>query len=207
MNMTKVSMAITGLLAIGALTACQSTPNTKDLNDSKKMHNSSHNRDTSSDHRREMKTMHAEQRNEMRQRKNICEGKLAGSTAQIKMKDQQIDGTCTLVFQPNDKEYKQMRGKNRPMQDEHSSIYNKMKNSGMRMHHNEPLTDARRAELTQQFDQHLAQRQAQQKAVSQACQGRNVGTAIQIKLGEQVINGQCNVRFIPNQPMMPIQKS
>ncbi len=39
---------------------------------------------------------------------------------------------------------------------------------GMHMHRGEPLTDAKRAELTQQYDQRLAQRQAREQACDQS---------------------------------------
>ncbi len=50
------------------------------------------------------------------------------------------------------------------------------------MHRGEPLTDAKRAELTKQFDQRLAERQAKQQAIAKACQGKTDGTAIALKL-------------------------
>lgn len=79
----------------------------------------------------------------------------------------------------------------------------------MRGHNAEPLTDAQRAELTKQFDQRLALRQAKQNAIAQACQGKANGTATQIILGEQTIQGKCEVRFQPKpptiNPQMPVK--
>ena len=71
------------------------------------------------------------------------------------------------------------------------------------MQRGEPLTDAKRAELTKQFDQRLAERQAKQQAILKACQGKTDGSAVAIKVGEQQINGQCKVRFQPKAPVAP----
>ncbi len=73
-------------------------------------------------------------------------------------------------------------------------------NGPMHMRSAEPLTDAKRAELVKQFDQRLAERQAHQQAIAQACQAKANGTAVQIKSGERTIAGKCEVRFIPNAP-------
>ena len=59
----------------------------------------------------------------------------------------------------------------------------------------EPITDAKRAELTKQFDQRLAERQAKQQALFKACQGQTHGKTVQVKLNTQTINGKCEVRF------------
>lgn len=55
-----------------------------------------------------------------------------------------------------------------------------------------------RAELTQQFDQRLADTSAHQQAVFKACQGKANGTAVQVKVGTHSVNGTCEVRFQPN---------
>jgi hypothetical protein len=73
----------------------------------------------------------------------------------------------------------------------------------MHMQRGEPLTDAKRAELTQQFDQRLAERQAKQQAIAKACLGKADGAAVQIKAGGQTINGKCEVRFQPKMPAQP----
>ena len=80
-----------------------------------------------------------------------------------------------------------MRGEHKPMQGEMRGKMGAMPS--------EPLTDAQRAELTKKFDQRLAQHQANQNAMAQACQGQKAGTTIQLKMGEQTINGKCEVRF------------
>ena len=107
-----------------------------------------------------------------------------------------------MTFKPEHKAGQKMRGEQRSMKDEHRPIHGEMGNA-MHMQYDEPLTDARRAELTQQFDQRLAKRQAIQQAIAKACQGQIHGKAIQIKVGMQTIAGQCEIRFQPKAPVMP----
>lgn len=200
MNLTKVSIAVASLFALGTLTACQSTTAPKDSDRTQKMHGQS-DRKASPEQRKQMKKMHAEQREGMKKMKAACEGKAAGTTAQVNMGEKTIDGTCNLVFKADRKDFKDARAESKPMKGEHKPMRGEMRGAmgGMQ---SEPLTDAQRAELTKKFDQRLAQKQATQKAIAQACQGQTAGTAIQLKVGEQSINGKCEVRFQPNKPMM-----
>ncbi len=63
-------------------------------------------------------------------------------------------------------------------------------------------TDAKRAELTKQYDQRLAERQARQQAMRTACQGKTHGKAVQVKR-RQTNNSMANVSFTSslNQPV------
>ena len=194
MNFTKISIAA-GLLAMGTLTACQSTNTHKDSDRPQKMQQGGkHDRKASPEQREHMKQM----REGMKQMKAACDGKAAGTTTHISMGDQTIDGTCTLVFKADSKD---ARSAFKPMQGDM-----RMRGS-MGMNPNEPLTDEKRIELTQQYNQRLADMQARQKAIAQACQGQKAGTTVQLKAGEQTINGKCKVRFQPNKPMMPMPAS
>ncbi len=65
----------------------------------------------------------------------------------------------------------------------------------------EVLTDAQRAEMTKQYDQRLAQRQAHQQACAKPAKVKPMVKNVQVKLGDQQLNGQCLVRFQPNQPI------
>ena len=205
MNFTKISIAAAGLLAMGTLTACQSTNTHKDSDRPQKMQQGGkHDRKASPEQREHMKQM----REGMKQMKAACDGKAAGTTTQISMGDQTIDGTCTLVFKADHKDSKDTRSEFKPMKGDHKPMQGDMRMRGsMGMNPNEPLTDEKRIELTQQFNQRLADMQARQKAIAQACQGQKAGTTVQLKAGEQTINGKCKVRFQPNKPMMPMPAS
>lgn len=199
MNLAKIAIVGASILTLGTLTACQSTNMTKDSDRPEKMHGGKPERKATPEQREQMKKMHAERHESMKQMKTACDGKTVGTAVQIKMGDKTIDGLCNMTFKADAKEMKKYRG-------EHPSMQQPMRGDfrgGMDMKRGEPLTDAQRAELTKQFDQRLAQRQAQQKAIAQACQGKTTETAIQIKLGEQTINGKCVVRFQPKPQVVP----
>lgn len=104
-----------------------------------------------------------------------------------------------MQFNPDRGEMKKMRREHRAMQGE-------MKGMPMMMQHDELLTDAKRAELTKQFDQRLAQHQAHQQVMLKACQGQPNGKAVQVKMGTYTINGKCEIRFQPKVPMAPVAK-
>jgi len=78
---------------------------------------------------------------------------------------------------------------------------------GMHMQRGEPLTDAKRAELTQQYDQRLAERQARQQTATKACQGQTDGKAVQLKVGTQTVDGKCIVHFQPKAPVSAPNKA
>lgn len=197
-NMTKIALAAAGVLSMGALTACQSANTPKDIDHPQKMHGQKHDRNISPEQREEMKQMRAERQEVMKQIQQACDGKAAGAAVQVKAGDKTIDGTCTMVFRAD----KQARGEHKPMRGEHRPMRGDMQ-SPMHMQRGEPLTDAKRAELTKQFDQRLAERQAKQQAIAKACQGKANGAAVQIKAGAQTVNGKCEVRFQPNMPAQP----
>ena len=202
MNLTKISVVVASLFTAGVLTACQSTNTQNDRDRSHKMSAEKKDHKASPEQREQMKKMHAEQREAKKQMKAACDGKVAGTTAQVKMGEKTIDGTCALVFKADRKDQKEVRGEFKPMRGEHRPMQGDMRGAMHGMNPNEPLTDAQRAEMTKQFDQRLAQRQAMQKAMVQACQSQKAGAPVQIKAGEKTINGKCEVRFQPNQAMM-----
>ena len=202
-HMTKIALAAAGILSMGALTACQSANTAKDTDHPQRMHGQKHDRHMTPEQREQMQEMRAERHEVMSQMKRACDGKAAGATAQVKAGGQTINGTCAMAFsmdKPERCEYSGRRGEHRPMgadQPERGEF------RGMHMQRGEPLTDAKRAELTQQFDQRLAERQAKQQAIAKACLGKADGAAVQIKAGGQTINGKCEVRFQPKMPAQP----
>lgn len=194
-HMTKMAFIGASVLSMGVLTACQSTTAPKDVEHGHmmKQHHGHHAHKMTPEQREQMQKMRAERQQVMQQMRQACDGKAVGSAVQVKAGDKTIDGTCTMAFKADRKAMKDARAEHKPMRGEHRPMH-------ARMHRGEPLTDAKRAELTKQFDQRLAERQAKQQAIAKACQGKADGTAIAFKVGEQQINGKCTVRFQPNPP-------
>ena len=198
-NMKKIAFVGATVLGMGALTACQSSHPLKDNEHARMMH----------DHHQPEHKMTPEQREQFhqarmehkqffKQMQKACDGKTVGQATQVNVKDKTIDGTCVMRFKPDQKPHWKMRDHQYSMNDEHRPMRGDM-DGAMKRH--EPLTDAKRAELTQKFDQRLAEHQAKQHAMQQACQGQAQGKAIQLKVGAQTINGQCKVQFQPQAPM------
>ncbi|MEN8992427.1 hypothetical protein ABD624_10745 [Avibacterium paragallinarum] len=194
-QMTKMALIGASVLSMGALTACQSTTAPKDNDHGRmmKQHHGDHDRRMSPEQREHFKQMRAEQRQVFADMQKACNGKATGSTVQVKAGEKNIDGTCTMVFKADRQDMKKARGEHKPMRGDMRG----------QMQRGEPLTDAKRAELTKQFDQRLAERQAKQQAIMKACQGKTDGSAVAIKVGEQQINGKCEVRFQPKAPVAP----
>ncbi len=195
-SMTKIALVSASLLSMGALTACQSPRAVQDKDgDHPRMmrdHHPKHERNMTPEQREQWQQARGERQQMMKSMKTACDGKAAGSAVQIKAGEKTLAGTCMAYFTPDRAEMKNMRREHRDMQGE-------MKGMPMMQYH-EPLTDAKRAELTQQFDQRLAEHQAHQQAVFKACQGKANGTAVQVKVGTHSVNGTCEVRFQPNAP-------
>lgn len=205
-NMTKMALVGASVLSMGALTACQSTSTPKDAEHGRmmKQHHGDQDRRMSPEQREHFKQMRTEQRQVFAEMKKACDGKAVGSAVQVKAGDKAIDGTCTMTFNADRKamkqEMKNARGEHKPMRGEHRPMRGDMRGQ---MQRGEPLTDAKRAELTKQFDQRLAERQAKQQAIMKACRGKTDGSAVAIKVGEQQINGKCEVRFQPKAHVAP----
>ena len=211
--MTKVALVSASLLSMGALTACQTTTATapQDAKQFKK-----HHEQRMSPEMREKHQAHkAERKAFFEQSQKACDGKAVGQTAQVKVGDKTVDGAYVIQFKADRKDKaerkdaKQARGEFRGMRGEHRPMHGDSMHSDYKGHaykgdfkRGEPLTDAKRAELTQKYDQRLAKRQAQQQAFAQACTGQTDGKAVQIKLGEKTMNGKCHVRFQPKMPQI-----
>ncbi len=77
-----------------------------------------------------------------------------------------------MTFKPEHKAGQKMRAEHHSIKGEHRPMRGEMGNT-MHMQRDEPLTDARRAELTQQFDQRLAERQAKATSDFKSLSGSN----------------------------------
>lgn len=207
-SMIKIALVGTSILSLGALTACQSSNSIKDNDHARMMkdHHPQHERKMTTEQREQFQLARHERKQVFEKIQKACESKVAGTAVQIQAGEKTLEGTCTMTFKPEHKTGKKMRGEQRSMKDEHRPMRGEMR-EGMHMQHDQPLTDARRAELTQQFDQRLAECQAIQQAIAKACQGQTHGKAIQIKVGVQTINGQCEIHFQPKAPVAAAVKS
>lgn len=216
--MTKIALVSASVLSIGALTACQSTNTVKDKDSdhARMMHDrhQKHDHKMTPEQHEQFQQARAERKQVFEQIQKACDSKAVGQSVKIKAGDKTIDGTCSMRFKADRQEMKRMHKemmsmhgemKDTQMKDGHHPMRGEMKGmQGMRMQHGEPLTDAKRAELTKQFDQRLAQHQAHQQAMLKACQGQPNGKAVQVKMGTHTINGKCEVRFQPKAPMAPV---
>lgn len=195
--MTKIIVLGASVLSMGALTACQSTKHapSEDHPQMMKHHQDHKGRHLTAEQREQFKQMRAQRAQLHKQMQQACDNKAVGSAVQVKAGDKTVDGICQISFKADRKDMKAVRGEFRGMKGEHRPMRGDFRGA---LNRGEALTDAQRAEMVKQFDQRLAQRQAQQKAVVQACQGKKDGAAVQLKIGEKTINGQCHVRFQPN---------
>ena len=213
--MTKIALVGASVLSIGALTACQSTHTVKDKDsDHARMmhdHHQKHDHKMTPEQRKQFQQTRAERKQVFEQIQKACDNKAVGQSVQIKAGEKTIDGTCSMRFKADRQDmkrmHKEMMGmhgemKGTHMKSGHHPMRGEMK--GMQMQSAELLTDAKRAELTKQFDQRLAQHQAHQQAMLKACQGQPNGKAVQVKMGTHTINGKCEVRFQPKAPMAPV---
>ena len=193
-KMSKIALISASVLSVGALTACQSTTSPSDKHHSRMMkdHHGKHDRKMSAEQREQFAKSRAERKEVMKQIQQACDNKASGSTVQIKVGDKTIDGTCNMVFTPEHKGGKNSRGEHRPMRGDARGHVD--------FKRGEPLTDAKRAELTKQYEQRLAERQAREQAIATACQGKKDNTKVQIKAGTQTVDGKCEVRFLPKPP-------
>lgn len=221
-TMSKIAMLTASVLSVGALTACQSTTAPKDVKASHQFdgrHGERMDRKMTPEQREAFQARLAERKAAFEQIKNACEGKAVGQAVQVKFGEKTVDGTCAIHFKADRQmnkddmkknmhkmhaEHHGMKGQHRPMRGDIKgfAMHGEMKGAHAKR---EPLTDAQRAELTKKFDQRLAERQARQQAIAQACQGQSNGKAVELKFGEQSIKGQCVVRFQPNAPVAPVK--
>ena len=202
-SMAKIALVSASILSMGALSACQSNNTVKDKdNDQARMmhgHHQKHERKMTPEQRQQFQQARTERKQLVEQIQKACDSKAAGTAVQIKANDKTIDGTCVMTFKADHQAMKKMRAEQQQMKGEYRPLRGEMK--GMHMQHGEPLTDVKRAELTTQFDQRLAQRQAKQQAMLKACQGQANGKAVQLKVGAQSIDGKCEIRFHPKAPV------
>lgn len=200
-TITKIAFIGASVLSMGALTACQSTNNVANNDHSQMMkhHEGKKEHRLSPEQREQFKAKRAERMQFAKQIQQACDNKTVGSAVQIKAGDKIVEGQCNISFKADRKDMKGQRGEQHGMKGEHRPMRADVRGGMMR---GEVLTDAKRAELSQQFNQRLAERQALQTAFAKACQGQSHGKAVQVKAGTQTIDGKCMVHFQPKAPLM-----
>lgn len=202
-TLKKLAVITTSLIGAGALTACQSNTTPNEVQKSQQF-KAEHSQRFSPEKREEMRQLKAERKQVFEQIRNICEGKKVGTAVEVKAGEKTIPGTCAIRFEADRKDLRQMKSAKQGDAEKQTKEVQKpsrpMPNDFSHRHPAEPLTDARRAELVKNYDQRLIQRQVKEQAFAQACQNQTSNKVIQLKVGEQTINGQCKVYFQPNQP-------
>lgn len=200
--MTKIALVSASILTAGALTACQSNPGPKDGPDGRPMMHGEHHK-MSPEQREEMKQKRAQHKALRQQMQKACDGKAIGQTVQVTADQQNINGTCNIVFKPDHKAMKEMKQDFRRDGEQRGHM---MRHDGPRM---KDMTEEQRAQIKQEFAQKRAERKAQWDAIQKSCAGQTDGKAIQVKMGDKIIDGKCVVKFQPefklgeNMPMMP----
>lgn len=199
-TMSKIALITASVLSAGALTACQTTSTPNEAKGPQKFDGPRSERHMTPEQREQFKKHKEERKAFAQQIKKACEGKAVGQAVQVKAGDKTIDGTCVTRFKIDRKDMKDMRDHHRGMKGEHHPMKGDARGP-ISHRNNEPLTDAKRAELTKQFEARLVQRQQREQAIFKACQGQTNGKTVQIKIADKTVNGQCQVRFQPNKPV------
>ncbi|MBJ9903444.1 hypothetical protein [Acinetobacter bereziniae] len=190
-TITKITLLSASILSMGALTACQSNPGPKDDPEGRPMMHGGHHK-MSPEQREEMKKMRAQHKEMRQQMQKACDGKAIGQTVQVKAGEQSIDGTCNIVFKADRKAMKEMKHDFRRDGEDRGRM---MRHDGPRM---KDMTEEQRAQIQQEFAQKRAERKAQWDAIQKSCAGQTDGKAIQVKIGDKTLAGQCVVKFQPD---------
>ncbi|RZG46349.1 hypothetical protein [Acinetobacter wuhouensis] len=200
--MTKITLVSASVLAMGALTACQSNPSPKEGHDGRgMMHGDKHHR-MSPEQREQMKQMRAERHEFKKLAQTACDNKAVGSTVSFKVNEKSVEGTCAINFHPD-------RGAMKALRDTHRDTDRVKDHDNRHDHHHfkrgQELTaeqkaqfEQQRAERKAQFEQKRAERQAKWDAIQSACNGQTNGKQIQAKVDDKLIAGTCVVHFKPN---------
>lgn len=193
-NITKIALVSASLISMGALTACQSNPGPKDgPGDRPMMHG---HQKMSPEQREQMKQMHAERHEFMKQAKAACDNKAAGTAVSFQVSGKTVDGTCAINFRPDRGAMKVLRDADRPKDGDRPNFHFKR---GQELTADQKAQlDQFRAERKAQFEQRRAERQAKWEALQTACAGQTNGKKIQAKLDDKLIPGTCFVHFKPN---------
>ena len=190
----KIGLVSASVCAMLALSACQSTQPTHERDrHAMKMHEK--NKNLTPEQRQQRQEMHEQRQQFVQAINTACDQKKSGDQVALTIGERSIQGQCKIQFYPDRPTKKDAPREARPELRAQTDV-----KQAPRRQANAVMTDAERAELVKQYDLHLQQRQARQNAIAQACQGKNHGQAVEIKIGEQQMQGKCLVKFRATAP-------
>ena len=189
---TKLGLISLSIFSVGALSACQSTQSQSLDNNERHRH-----AQLTAEQKQQHQTHRTERKQAFAQMQKACDGKKLGESVQLQVGDKSIAGQCQMTFKPDH----QARSEH---QAEHGSHRQMMHMERKNM---ENMTAAQREQVMQQFSTQRAQHRATWQALQKACDGQAPGKTIQAKMGEQLISGQCLVKFQPNENAMRTRHS
>ncbi|RZG81271.1 hypothetical protein EXE10_13280 [Acinetobacter sp. WCHAc060033] len=196
--MTKIALVSASVLAMGALTACQSNPSPKEGHDGRgMMHGDKHHR-MSPEQREQMKQMRAERHEFKKLAQTACDNKAVGSTVSFKVNEKSVEGTCAINFHPDRGAMKALRDTDRVKDHDNRHDRHRFKRGQELTAEQKAQFEQQRAERKAQFEQKRAERQAKWDAIQSACNGQTNGKQIQAKIDDKLIAGTCVVHFKPN---------
>ena len=196
--MTKIALVSASVLAMGALTACQSNPSPKEGHDGRgMMHGDKHHR-MSPEQREQMKQMRAERHEFKKLAQTACDNKAVGSTVSFKVNEKSVEGTCAINFHPDRGAMKALRDTDRVKDHDNRHDRHRFKRGQELTAEQKAQFEQQRAERKAQFEQKRAERQAKWDAIQSACNGQTNGKQIQAKVDDKLIAGTCVVHFKPN---------
>lgn len=176
----KITLAGLGALSLLALTACQSVqPQENRAKANKQGMDRAHHAERHhhmSRHHHKGSYRHVGLNKQYQQAvQTACQNKSTGEEVTFQINQRQMTGQCQVIFQPTKVEQlKQLKIANTATVDKTEQ------------------TAAQRNEFRQQ---QRAARIAQREAFNKTCEGQKPGQNIQAKIGEQLIDGQCQVAF------------
>ncbi len=196
--MTKMALVSASMLAMGALTACQSNPSPKEGHEGRAMIHGEKHHKMSPEQREQIKQMRAERHEFKKLAKTACENKTVGSTTSFQVNGKTIDGTCAINFHPDRDAMKALRDTNRTKDHANSQERHHFKRGQELTAEQKAQFEQQRAERKAQFEQKRAERQAKWQALQNVCTGQSNGKQIQAKIDDKIIPGTCFVHFKPN---------
>lgn len=208
MNMTsRLGLISLSLVAVATLTACQSTATQHGKAEKQHQHGNPdgqyhkgqahrghHDRNMTPEQKQQWKQQSAGRKQLFKDMQQACDGKALGQSVQLKAGDQVVSGQCQMMFKPD----QQAKAKYRDHGQQGRGDRNHGMQQSMQGQQHRQLNAEQRQQRQAQFEAKREQRQAQWTAVQKACEGQPQGKAMQVKMGEKDIKGQCSITFKPD---------
>lgn len=204
MNMTsRLGLISLSLVAVATLTACQSSAtqygkaekqhqhgNPDGQYHKGQAHRGHHDRNMTPEQKQQWKQQSAGRKQLFKDMQQACDGKALGQSVQLKAGDKLVSGQCQMMFKADHQAKTRYR--------DHGQQDRGYRNHGMQGQKHRDMSPEQRQQMQAQFAAKREQRQAQWTAVQKACEGQPSGKAIQVKMGEKEIKGQCSMTFKPD---------